>query len=111
MSTNHRTPSFSSKVGLILATAGSAVGLGNIWKFPYVAGENGGGAFLIIYLLCVLIFGLPLLMTELFIGKRSGKSAFGAFRAIRNNSRWQWLIWLCMITAILAIFLNGLGIW
>lgn len=103
MSTTHHTPSFSSKVGLILATAGSAVGLGNIWKFPYIAGENGGGAFLIIYLLCVLLFGLPLLMTELFIGKRSGKSAFGAFRAIRNNSRWQWLSWLCMLTAILIM--------
>lgn len=65
---------FSSKVGLILAAAGSAVGLGNIWKFPYIAGENGGAAFLIVYLLCVLLFGLPLIMTELLIGKRSGKS-------------------------------------
>lgn len=103
MRSEHTTPSFSSKVGLILATAGSAVGLGNIWKFPYIAGDNGGGAFLILYLLCVLLFGLPLLMTELFIGKRSGKSAFGAFRALRNNSRWQWLSWLCMLTAILIM--------
>lgn len=51
---------FSSKVGLIMAAAGSAVGLENIWKFPYIAGENGGAAFLIVYLLCVLLFGLPL---------------------------------------------------
>ena len=70
---------FNSKIGLIMAAAGSAVGLGNIWKFPYIAGENGGGAFLIVYLGCVLLFGLPLLMTEFLIGKRSGKSAFGAF--------------------------------
>lgn len=100
---SERVPSFSSKVGLILATAGSAVGLGNIWKFPYIAGENGGGAFLLIYLLCVVLFGLPLLMTELYIGKRSGKSAYGAFRALRENNRWQWLSWLCMLTAILVM--------
>ena len=86
-----------------MATAGSAVGLGNIWKFPYIAGENGGGAFLIIYLICVLLFGLPLLMTEFIIGKKSGKSAFGAFRALRNNSRWQWLSWSCIITALLIM--------
>lgn len=91
--------SFSSKVGLIMAAAGSAVGLGNIWKFPYIAGENGGGAFLIVYLLCVLLFGLPLIMTEFLIGKRSGKSAFGAFRTLNGNDRWNWLSWLCMLTA------------
>ena len=94
---------FSSKVGLILAAAGSAVGLGNIWKFPYVAGENGGGAFLIVYLLCVLLFGLPLIMTEFLIGKRSGSSAYGAFKALNGNNRWQWLSWLCMLTAFLIM--------
>ena len=95
--------SFATKIGLVMATAGSAIGLGNIWKFPYIAGENGGGAFLLVYLLCVLLFGLPLLMTELFIGKKSGKSAFGAFRALRNNNRWQWLSWLCLLTAFLIM--------
>lgn len=94
---------FSSKVGLIMAAAGSAVGLGNIWKFPYVAGENGGGAFLVVYLLCVLLFGMPLLMTEFMIGKRSGKSPFGAFRALSGNNRWQWLSWLCMLTAFVIM--------
>ena len=94
---------FSSKIGLILAAAGSAVGLGNIWKFPYIAGENGGGAFLVVYLLCVALFGLPLIMTEFLIGKRSGKSAFGAFRALNGNDRWQWLSWLCMLTAFLIM--------
>ena len=95
--------SFATKIGLVMATAGSAIGLGNIWKFPYIAGENGGGAFLLVYLLCVLLFGLPLVMTELFIGKKSGRSAFGAFRALRNNSRWQWLSWLCLLTAFLIM--------
>ena len=99
----HISPSFSSKLGIIMATAGSAVGLGNIWKFPYIAGQSGGGAFLILYLICVLLFGLPLMMTELFIGKQSGKSAFGAFQALRNNKRWQWLSWMCMLTAIIIM--------
>ena len=86
-----------------MATAGSAIGLGNIWKFPYIVGENGGGAFLIVYLICVLLFGLPLLITEFFIGKKSGKSAFEAFRQLRHNSRWQWVSWLCFLTAILIM--------
>ena len=86
-----------------MAAAGSAVGLGNIWKFPYIAGENGGGAFLVVYLLCVLLFGMPLLMTEFMIGKRSGKSAYGAFSALSGNKRWQWLSWLCMLTAFVIM--------
>ena len=80
-----------------MAAAGSAIGLGNIWKFPYVAGENGGGAFLIVYLICVLVFGMPLLMTEFLIGKNSRKSAFSAFRVISGNNRWQWLSWWTII--------------
>lgn len=94
---------FSSKVGVILAAAGSAVGLGNIWKFPYVAGENGGGAFLIVYILCVLVFGLPLLLTEFIIGKQSGKSAFSAFRTLSGNNRWQWLSWWTIITVYILM--------
>ena len=86
-----------------MAAAGSAVGLGNIWKFPYIAGENGGGAFLIVYLLCVLLFGMPLLMTEFLIGKKSGRSAYGAFRELGGNNRWQWLSWLSMLTSFLIM--------
>ena len=72
--------SFSSKIGVLLAAAGSAVGLGSIWKFPYVVGENGGGAFIILYIVCALVFGLPLVMNEFLIGKLSGRSAYGASR-------------------------------
>ena len=86
-----------------MAAAGSAVGLGNIWKFPYVAGENGGGAFLLVYLVCVLLFGMPLIMMEFYIGKRTGKSAYGAFRALSGNNRWQWLSWLCLTTAVVIM--------
>ena len=85
--------SFSSKIGVLLAAAGSAVGLGSIWKFPYVVGENGGGAFIILYIVCALVFGLPLVMNEFLIGKLSGRSAYGAFRALTGADRWQWLSW------------------
>lgn len=95
--------SFSTKLGLVMAAAGSAVGLGNIWKFPYIAGENGGAAFLVVYLICVLLLGLPLVMTEFLIGKHSGRSAYGAFKELKGTNRWQWLSWMCMLTAMLFI--------
>lgn len=94
---------FTSSAGVILAAAGSAIGLGNIWKFPYVAGMNGGGAFLIVYLICVAVFGMPLLMTELLIGKQSGKSAYGAFRTITGNNRWQWLSWWTLAGVVILM--------
>ena len=92
--------SFSSKIGVLLAAAGSAVGLGSIWKFPYTVGESGGGAFIILYIVCSIIFGLPLVMNEFLIGKLSRKSAFGAFRALTGSNRWQWLSWTCMLSSM-----------
>ena len=92
--------SFSSKLGVLLAAAGSAIGLGSIWKFPYTVGENGGGAFIILYIVCSLIFGLPLVMNEFLIGKLSRKSAFGAFRVLTGSNRWQWLSWTCMLSSM-----------
>ncbi|MBR8534168.1 sodium-dependent transporter [Carboxylicivirga sediminis] len=73
---------FTNKFGVIAAAAGSAVGLGNIWRFPYVAGENGGGAFLLVYLLFIVMIGLPVMLSELLIGRRAQKSVFGAFRTL-----------------------------
>ena len=95
--------SFSSKIGVLLAAAGSAVGLGSIWKFPYVVGENGGGAFIIIYIICALVFGLPLVMNEFLIGKLSGRSAYGAFHALTGSNRWQWLSWLFLVSVIVIM--------
>lgn len=92
---------FNSKLGVILAAAGSAIGLGNIWKFPYEAGQNGGGAFLLVYLLCVIVFGMPLLMTELLIGRKAGQSTFSAFRAISGTNQWQWLGWWSALTVFI----------
>ena len=95
--------SFSSKIGVLLAAAGSAVGLGSIWKFPYVVGENGGGAFIILYIVCSMLFGLPLVMNEFLIGKLSGKSAYGAFRELSGTNRWQWFAWLTMLSVMILM--------
>ena len=71
--------SFSSRLGFILAASGSAVGLGNLWRFPYLAAKYGGGTFLLIYLLLAVSFGFVLMVTEIAIGRKSGKSALYAF--------------------------------
>ena len=65
---------WSSRLAFVLAVSGSAVGLGNIWRFPYVAGTNGGGAFVLVYLLCVLAVGLPLMMSEILMGRRGRRN-------------------------------------
>ena len=95
--------SFSSKIGVLLAVSGSAVGLGSIWKFPYVVGENGGGAFIILYIVCSMIFGLPLVMNEFLIGKLSGRCAYGAFRELSGSNRWQWLSWITLLSVMLIM--------
>ncbi|MCB9596915.1 MAG: sodium-dependent transporter [Sandaracinaceae bacterium] len=70
---------WGSKVGFVLAAAGSAVGLGNLWKFPYITGENGGGAFVLIYLFCILLVGVPIMVGEVYVGKLAQKAPVGAF--------------------------------
>ncbi len=80
--------SFGSRLGVIMAAAGSAVGLGNIWRFPYILGENGGGAFLIIYLVIIFSIGIPVMMSELVIGRRSQRNPVGAFRVLAPRKPW-----------------------
>jgi len=80
---------FGSSLGFIMAAAGSAVGLGNIWRFPYLTGENGGGAFVFVYILCVVLIGLPLLFNEIALGRKSGKNPIGAIRETGGNKFWQ----------------------
>jgi len=83
---------WSSKTGFILAAAGSAVGLGNIWKFPYIAGENGGAAFLFIYLICIVAIGLPILNVEILLGRETQKNPVGAFKTIHGDSSpWKYV--------------------
>lgn len=79
---------WGSKFGFIMAAAGSAVGLGNIWRFPYITGQNGGGAFVLVYILCVLLIGVPLLFTEMGLGRFTKKSTIGAFKDTGANKVW-----------------------
>ena len=103
---------WSSKVGFILAAAGSAIGLGAIWKFPYVAGTSGGGIFLIIFLLFTLLIGLPLLMGEFVIGRSTQKDAIDSYREIAPGTSWHWVGRLGILTCfILLSFYSVVGGW
>ena len=77
---------FSSRIGFVLAASGSAVGLGNLWRFPYLAAKYGGGSFLLIYLILTVTFGFALMITEIAIGRKTGKSALYAFSDLDRNS-------------------------
>ncbi len=95
---------WGTRVGFILAATGSAIGLGNIWKFPYITGVYGGGAFVFVYLFCVLIVGLPLMITELIIGRRAQKNPVGAFKKLHHEkSPWQLTGWLGVASGFLIL--------
>lgn len=79
---------FGSKLGLIAATVGSAVGLGNIWRFPAEAQANGGAAFLLLYILCVLVLGVPVMLAEMSLGRRTGLDAYGTFKKLAPGKKW-----------------------
>ncbi|MBR6539139.1 MAG: sodium-dependent transporter [Bacteroides sp.] len=89
--TTDKRANFGSKLGVILASAGSAVGLGNIWRFPYETGENGGAAFIIIYLGCVLLMGVPIMVAEFLIGRRSRANTAGAYQRLAPGTPWKWV--------------------
>ncbi|HIY47041.1 MAG TPA: sodium-dependent transporter [Candidatus Alistipes faecigallinarum] len=89
------------KLSAVLVAAGSSVGLGNIWRFPYIAGDNGGGAFLVIYILCVLLLGLPLMLAEFTVGRASHRNAVGAFRAL--DPKWGLLGYIGVLSAFLIL--------
>ncbi|MDB4584654.1 sodium-dependent transporter, partial [Draconibacterium sp.] len=99
--------SFSSKFGVIAAAAGSAVGLGNIWKFPYIAGVYGGAAFLFVYLGFILAIGLPVMLSELIIGRKSQRNAFGAFKVLAPGTPWRYVGILGVSAAFLILSFYG----
>jgi len=98
---------WSSRTAFILAAAGSAVGLGNIWKFPYITGENGGGAFVIIYIMCVILIGLPIMLAEVYLGKRGRLNPIASIRYIserENRSKnWQFIGFIGILAGILIL--------
>lgn len=99
---NNGRDSFSNRFAVIAAVAGSAIGLGNIWRFPYVAGENGGGAFLILYLFFVLVIGIPVMTSEFIIGRAGQKNPYGAFKKLAPGKPW-YLIGLMGVAAAFMI--------
>ncbi|MEE9466428.1 MAG: sodium-dependent transporter, partial [Candidatus Neomarinimicrobiota bacterium] len=103
---------WGSKFGFILAAAGSAVGLGNIWKYPHMAGQNGGGAFTMVYLICILVVGLPILLAEISIGRRTQLNPVGAFKSLSNNSNWKFVGILGVASAFVILsFYSVVGGW
>lgn len=94
---------FGSKLGAILAAAGSAVGLGNVWRFPYEAGNNGGAAFIIIYLICVLILGLPIMIAEFILGRNSKASTGEAYNTLAPGTQWKWVGYLGVLTGFMIL--------
>ena len=98
---------WGSKLGFILAASGSAVGLGNIWKYPHMAGQNGGAAFTIVYLVCILVVGLPILLGELVIGRNTQLSPVGAFNKLADKSNWKWVGFLGVASAFVILSFYG----
>ena len=102
--------SFSGRLGFVLAAAGSAVGLGNIWRFPYLAAKDGGGVFLLTYLILALTFGFTLLTTEIAIGRKTGQSPLTAYRVIHPKMGWIGLL-ACLIPALILPYYCAIGGW
>lgn len=98
---------WSSRWAFILAATGSAVGLGNIWKFPYITGENGGGAFVLVYLACIVLIGVPVMMAEIMLGRRGRKSPINTMYDLAiesgHNPNWKWLGWLGVLAGFLIL--------
>src|SRR5574344_1110452 len=92
---------FGSKLGVILATAGSAVGLGNVWRFPYMAGENGGAVFIIIYLACVLLLGIPCMISEFIVGRHGQSNTARAYSELSGGSPWKLVGYMGVLNGLL----------
>ena len=103
---------WTSKIGFILAAAGSAIGLGAIWKFPYMTGTNGGSVFLLLFILCTLAIGLPILLAEFIIGRRGQQDAVTSLKKLAPGKSWFLIGWLGLLSStILLSFYSVVGGW
>ncbi|WP_297211085.1 sodium-dependent transporter [uncultured Flavonifractor sp.] len=110
MEPKHKRGNFTGSIGFVLAAAGSAVGLGNIWRFPYLAAKDGGGVFLLCYLVLALTFGFTLLTTEIAIGRKTGQSPLTAYRFLHRS--WGWLgVVACLVPVIILPYYCTIGGW
>ena len=95
---------WGSRLGFVLAAAGSAIGLGTLWKFPYVTGENGGGLFVLIYIFCIFFIGIPVFIAELLLGRKAQRAAVGIFATLADNSTvWKMAGWLGVASSFLIM--------
>ena len=104
--------SFDSSMTAVMAMAGSAIGLGNIWRFPYMVGQNGGAAFIIVYLLAAFFLSLPILLSETLIGRRTHAGTFGAMERLAPGTKWKWLGFLTVISPLIILsYYSVVGGW
>ncbi|HSM28238.1 MAG TPA: sodium-dependent transporter, partial [Thioalkalivibrio sp.] len=98
---------WSTRLAFVLAATGSAVGLGNVWRFPYIVGENGGGAFVLVYLLCILMIGLPIMMAEILLGRRGRQSPINTMLTVAREEGlgrgWGLMGWIGVIAGFLIL--------
>ena len=95
--------SFASRIGIVLATAGSAVGLGNIWRFPYMTGQNGGAAFILLYFCCVFLLGIPGMISEFIVGRHGETNAARAYDLLSRGKPWKLVGYLGILTATIIL--------
>lgn len=103
---------FGNRFGVLVAMAGSAIGLGNLWRFPYLVGSYGGAAFIFVYIFCVFLLCLPIFMSEVIVGRRSRANAYGAFKKLAPGTRWKWLGAISVITPVIVVsYYSVVGGW
>jgi Na+-dependent transporters of the SNF family len=103
---------FGSRTAVIMAMAGSAIGLGNIWRFPYIVGEYGGAAFILVFLVCCIFVSLPILLSEAIIGRRTHHNTFGAMETLAPDTKWKWIGLLTVVTPLIILsYYSVVGGW
>ncbi len=103
---------FGNRFGVLVAMAGSAIGLGNLWRFPYLVGSYGGAAFIFVYIFCVFLLCLPIFISEVIVGRRSRSNAYGAFKKLAPGTRWKWLGAVSVVTPIIVVsYYSVVGGW
>lgn len=105
--TNNQRGLWGSRMGFILAASGSAIGLGNVWKFPYIVGENGGGAFVLVYLVCIFVVGLPIMLAEFTLGRKTNLNPVGAFKELQPGSPWVGVGFMGVLAGFLILSFYG----
>jgi NSS family neurotransmitter:Na+ symporter len=103
----HKRGLWATRLGFIMAASGSAVGLGNVWKFPYIVGENGGGAFVLVYLICIALVGLPIMLAEFTVGRKTSLNPVGAFQQLKPGTPWVSIGFMGVLAGFLILSFYG----